>query len=157
MKLSTKGRYGIKAMVDLAVEYESGEYVSTASLAHSQGISETYLERQIASLKKAGLVDVARGAFGGCRLARSPGDINVGDILRALEGRTTIVDCVDGSVMRYCDNACSCSARPLWLKLQLRIDEVLNTTTLKDMADDYIVQKDFISGRKGESENASLS
>lgn len=137
-------------MVDLATAHGSGEYVSTASLAQAQNVSEAYLEKQIGSLKKAGLVEVARGAFGGCRLAKPPEEINVGDILRALEGKTAIVDCVDASVMNSCDNACSCSARPLWLKLQLRIDEVLNTTTLKDMADDYITQKEFINSKKGE-------
>lgn len=157
MRLSTKGRYGLKAMVDLAAAYTGGEYISTAVLAQAQSVSEAYLEKQIASLKKAGLIDVARGAFGGCRLSRAPEDINVGEILRALEGKTTIMDCVDGSVMRSCDNACSCSARPLWLKLQSRIDEVLNTTTLKDMADDYALQMKFINGRKEDNKNESLS
>ena len=156
MKLSTKGRYGLKAMVDLATEYDSGEYVSVSALAISQSVSDAYLEKQITSLKKAGLVEVARGAFGGYRLSRPPQDINVGEILRALEGTTSILDCVDGSVMKACDNACSCSARPLWLKLQRKIDEVLNTTTLQDMAEDYLVQKDFINKRKAE-ENESLS
>lgn len=157
VKLSTKGRYGIKAMVDLALEYESGNTVSIATLAHSQNISEAYLERQIVSLKKAGLVESARGVFGGYRLTKSPESINVGEILRALEGKTTIVDCVDGSVMKSCDNACSCSARPLWLKLQARIDDVLNSTTLRDMAEDYDAQIKFINSKKGDTGNASLS
>lgn len=157
MRLSTKGRYGLKAMVDLAAAYPHGEYMSASALAQAQSISEAYLEKQIAALKRAGLVDVARGAFGGCRLARAPEDINVGEILRALEGKTTIADCVDGTVMRSCDNACSCSARPLWLKLQSKIDEVLNTTTLKDMADDYALQMKFINSGKEDNKNESLS
>ena len=157
MKLSTKGRYGIKAMVDLAMEYPSGDFVSIATLAHSQSISEAYLERQIGSLKKAGLVEAARGAYGGYKLARPPKEINVGEILRALEGKTSIVDCVDSSVMKSCDNACACSARPLWLKLQARIDEVLNTTTLNDMAEDYSAQIEFINTKKGDTYNESLS
>ena len=122
MKLSTKGRYGLKAMVDLTVAYGRG-YVSIATLAQQQGISESYLEQLIASLKKAGLVESVRGAQGGYALSRKPEDIDVGEVLRA-----------------SCDNACSCSARPLWLKLQKRIDEVLDTTTLADMAEDYKTQ-----------------
>ena len=107
MKLSTKGRYGLKAMVDLTVAYGRG-YVSIATLAQQQGISESYLEQLIASLKKAGLVE-------------------------------SVMGCVDVNGAS-CDNACSCSARPLWLKLQKRIDEVLDTTTLADMAEDYKTQ-----------------
>ena len=66
--------------------------------------------------------------------------INVGDVLRALEGSTAVMECV-GTSRVSCDNACSCSARPLWLKLQRRIDEVLDTTTLADMAEDYKQQR----------------
>ncbi len=138
MKLSTKGRYGLKAMVDLAVTYGRG-YVSIATLAQQQGISESYLEQLIASLKKAGLVESVRGAQGGYAIARRPEEINVGEVLRALEGSTSVMDCVDVN-SAGCDNACSCSARPLWLKLQKRIDEVLDTTTLADMAGDYKTQ-----------------
>lgn len=139
MKLSTRGRYGLKAMVDLAVGYGGGN-VSTATLAQQQGISESYLEQLIALLKKAGLITSVRGAQGGYALSRGPEDINVGEVLRALEGSTALMECV-GNTTVNCDNACSCSARPLWLKLQRRIDEVLNTTTLADMAEDYITQK----------------
>ena len=138
MKLSTRGRYGIKAMVDLAVEYGNGN-VSTASLAAQQGISEAYLEQLVASLKKAGLVLSARGAAGGYTLSRAPEQIQVGEILRALEGSTDLISCVSVEKVN-CGNACSCSARPLWLKLQSKINDVLSSTTLKDMADDYKMQ-----------------
>ena len=86
MKLSTKGRYGIKAMVDIALEYGKGR-LSVSQLAEKQGISDAYLEQIIAALKKAGLVDAARGATGGYSLTRPPEDIYVGQVLRALEGR----------------------------------------------------------------------
>lgn len=138
MKLSTKGRYGIKAMVDIAMEYGTGR-LSVNQLAEKQGVSVAYLEQLIAALKKAGLVDSARGVSGGYTLSRSPEEISVGEVLRALEKTTAIVDCVDVEGSK-CENACSCSARPLWLKLQRRIDDVLNTTTIKDMADDYQIQ-----------------
>ena len=136
MKLSTKGRYGIKAMVDIALEYGKGR-LSVNQLAEKQGISVAYLEQIIAALKKAGLVDAARGAAGGYTLSRPPQDIYVGEVLRALEGSTAILDCVGIDEAAECTNACYCSARPLWIKLQQKIDEVLNTTTIKEMADDY--------------------
>ncbi|MBR0156082.1 MAG: Rrf2 family transcriptional regulator [Clostridia bacterium] len=145
MKLSTKGRYGIKAMVDLATEYESGEKLSIAQLSERQGISCAYLEQLIALLKKAGLVTAARGAQGGYTLARAPESISVGEVLKALEGSTALVDCV-GTGGTDCENVCSCAARPLWLKLQRRIDDVLDTTTIKDMAEDYIVQREHTAG-----------
>ena len=91
----------------------------------------------LAALKKAGLVDAARGAAGGYTLSRPPQDIYVGEVLRALEGSTAILDCVGIDDSAECTNACYCSARPLWIKLQQKIDEVLNTTTIKEMADDY--------------------
>ena len=87
-------------------------YVSIATLAQQQGISESYLEQLIASLKKAGLVESVRGAQGGYALSRKPEDIDVGEVLRALEGSTSVMDCVDVNGAS-CDNACSCSARPL--------------------------------------------
>ncbi|MEG1559756.1 MAG: cysteine desulfurase NifS [Clostridia bacterium] len=143
MKLSTKGRYGLKAMVDLAVNYGNG-LLSISSLAHSQGISEAYLERILTKLRVGGFIVSSRGSLGGYELKLAPKDVSVGGILKCLEGSTTLVDCVSKSEKRYCENACSCSARPLWLKLQNRIDEVLETTTLRDMADDYITQTERI-------------
>ena len=138
MKLSTKGRYGIKAMVDIAIEYGSGgSRLSVNQLAEKQGVSVAYLEQIIAALKKAGLVESARGASGGYTLSRPPQDIYVGEVLRALEGSTAILDCVGVDDSAECSNACYCSARPLWIKLQQKIDEVLNTITIKEMADDY--------------------
>ncbi len=135
MKLSTRARYGLKAMVDLALRYGGG-MVSIATLANLQGISDAYLEQLIAALRKAGLVVSVRGAQGGYALSRPPEEINVDEVLQALEGSTAVMDCV-GTKGNICDNACSCSARPLWLKLQNRIDEVLRNTTLADMAEDY--------------------
>lgn len=143
MKLSTKGKYGIKAMVDIAMEYGSNR-LSVNLLAAKQGISEAYLEQLIASLKKAGLLDSVRGSAGGYTLSRPPEKISVGEVLRALEGTTALIECV-GTEGTDCGNVCSCSARPLWLKLQKRIDDVLNTTTIKDLADDYTTQLERIN------------
>ncbi len=136
--LSTRGRYGLKAMVDLSMAYGRTR-LSTASLAQLQGISDTYLEQLVSALKKAGLIVSTRGAQGGYALARAPENITVNEVLAALEGDTTLIDCVSATKVD-CVNACTCSARPLWLKLQSRINEVLDSTTLKDMADDYRTQ-----------------
>ena len=92
MKLSTKGRYGLRAMIDLA-RYSENEPVSISSIAARQDISERYLEQLVGLLKKAGLVRSIRGATGGYVLARNSGEISVGDVLRALEGSLEPVKC----------------------------------------------------------------
>ena len=140
MKLSTRARYGLKAMVDLAVEYGNGP-LSTASLAARQEISEAYLEQILGSLRRAGLIRAQRGAAGGAMLAKAPEELNGGEILRVLEGGTDLTDCVS-STGSVCSKACVCSARPLWLKLQARINKVLEETSLADMAEDYKIQRE---------------
>ncbi len=139
MKLSTRSRYGLKAVVDLAVTYGEGP-VSLAQLAGAQGISEAYLEQLLRELKKGGVVETARGAQGGYFLSCDPSELSVQRVLSLLEGSTAVVDCV-GTERSECRNACTCSARPLFLKLQSRIDDVLKKTTIRELADDYIQQK----------------
>ena len=139
MKFSTKGTYGLRAVVELALRYGEGP-VSLAAVATEQGISEAYLEQLMRSLKNAGLVATARGKSGGYLLTKEPSKISVGEVLRALEGSTDVVDCV-GSGANVCENACTCSARPLFLKLQSRINAVLNETTIGELTEDHIEQK----------------
>lgn len=146
MKLSTKGRYGIKAIVDIALE-QGNAPVAVSTLAQKQGVSDAYLEQLVASLKRAGLISSIRGAQGGYVLSREPEKITVGEVLEALEGNTALVDCV-GTTNAGCENACSCSARPLWLKLQAQINGVLNSTTVKDMVDDYKIQMRRVENEK---------
>ncbi len=139
MKFSTKGTYGLRAVVELAKHYGEGP-VSLAAVAAEQGISEAYLEQLMRSLKNAGIVKTARGKAGGYLLTKTPADISVGEVLRALEGSTNVVDCV-GSTANVCENACTCSARPLFLKLQRRINAVLDETTVGELTEDHIEQK----------------
>ena len=139
MKFSTKGTYGLRAVVELAARYGEGP-VSLAAVATEQGISEAYLEQLMRSLKSAGIVTTARGKSGGYLLSKEPQSISVGEVLRALEGSTNVVDCV-GSGANVCENACTCSARPLFLKLQSRINAVLNETTVGELTEDHIEQK----------------
>ncbi len=139
MKFSTKGPYGLRAVVELATRYGEGP-VSLAAVATEQGISEAYLEQLMRSLKKAGIVKTARGKSGGYLLTREPLKISVLEVLRALEGSTDVVDCI-GSGANVCENACTCSARPLFLKLQSRINAVLEETTVGELTEDHIEQK----------------
>ena len=139
MKFSTKGTYGLRAVVELAKRYGEGP-VSLSAVAAEQGISEAYLEQLMRSLKNAGLVTTARGKAGGYLLTKAPEQISVGEVLRALEGSTDVVDCV-GTEGGVCENACTCSARPLFLKLQSRINAVLDETTIGELTEDHIEQK----------------
>lgn len=147
MKLSTRSRYGLKAVVDLAV-YEGEAPVTLSALAGMQGVSEAYLEQMLRALRRAGIVETVRGAAGGYRLSCAPEALDVGRVLAALEGSTAVVDCV-GTGDACCENACTCSARPLFLKLQSRINDVLRDTTIADLASDYIEQKRRIEHAKG--------
>ena len=151
MKLSTRSRYGLIAMVDLAGAYPAQKPVALSALAQSQGISEDYLEQLLRLLKKAELVNTSRGISGGYYLSRPPEEINVLTVLNTLEGSTSLTDCV-GTTDAQCSRACECSARPLFLELQNRIDTVLKNTTILDLANDNIKQK-----RRMENHAASLS
>ena len=122
MKLSTKGRYGLRAMIDLA-RYSEKEPVSIGSVAARQEISERYLEQLVALLKKAGLVKSIRGASGGYVLAKKPSEISVGDILRALEGSLEPVKCAafDTTTGEGCMASDGCVTKYVWQKIKALI------------------------------------
>ena len=134
MKLSTRGRYGIHAMYDLALNAEGGPQ-SIKAIAEREGIPEAYLEQLIAVLKREGLVLSVRGAQGGYRLARAPGEITVGDVLRALEGSLNLVDCLEEA--DACGRACACPSRIVWQKVRDGLEAIVDGITLQDMVDDY--------------------
>lgn len=133
MKLSTKGRYGMKAIVDLAIHY-SDEPVPIKNISERQNISECYLEQLFASLRKANLICSIRGAQGGYKLSRAPELITVKEILDVLEGPVEISSCLEEST---CKNLDSCATRLLWAKIKESIENVLKSTTLQDIVDDY--------------------
>jgi Rrf2 family transcriptional regulator, cysteine metabolism repressor len=133
MKLSTKGRYGVKAMVDLAINY-GGAPVSIKSISERQNISEYYLEQLFAPLRKADLIKSMRGAQGGYVLSKEPKAISVADIIRVLEGPIEISDCIEGVA---CSNIDCCGTRLLWEKIKRSIDSVMESTTLEDIVNDY--------------------
>jgi Rrf2 family protein len=137
MKLSTKGRYGVKAMVELAINY-GGAPVSIKTISTRQNISEYYLEQLFCPLRKANLITSIRGAQGGYVLSREPKDITVADIMYEVEGPSEISDCIEHA---SCDNVDCCATRLLWEKLKNSIDEVMGSITLQDIVDDYINMK----------------
>ncbi len=143
MKLSTKGRYGIHAMYDLA-QYGSETPQPIKSIAERQNIPEAYLEQLIGQLRRSGLVKSVRGAQGGYLLSRSPADITVGEVLRTLEGELAVVDCLMEE--DACHKACSCPTRVVWKKLRDGVNEIVDGITLQDMLDDY--QRMSAEGRK---------
>lgn len=140
MKLSTRGRYGVIAMMDLAMRNSEG-CISLKSIAERQCISENYLEQLFASLRKAGLVCSIRGAQGGYTLSAQPEMITLGAVLRALEGSMAPVDCVDEENAEKCDRIGFCVSRLVWKKIRDGINEVVDSMTLADLVSGYLAQK----------------
>ena len=135
LKLSTKGQYSLKAMVDLSIHYRD-DVVTISQIASRQGMSESYLEQLFPKLRKAGLVESVRGAGGGYRLARSLESVSVGDILRAAEGDLIPVECVLTSD-KECSREDSCVVKYVWKKVTDSINETVDNITLADMVKQY--------------------
>lgn len=127
MKLSSKARYGLKAMCELAVKYD--DVVSISQIADSTNTSEAYLEQLMAILKKAGFICSVRGASGGYKLAKDPSEIGVGEIIRALEDDLKFVECIGGE----CENKCKCYT--VWQKLYDTINNSLDSIKLIEICD----------------------
>lgn len=140
MKLSTKGRYGLRALVDLAT-YSKEDAVSLQSIAQRQQISERYLEQLMRKLKTAGLVTSVRGAGGGYRLAKPSGEISVGDVLRALEGDLKAVDCT-GAEENQCESAGICVTRYVWEKINDSIRYTVDSIMLDQLVQDNLELND---------------
>ncbi len=132
MRLSTKSRYGTRAMLDIAINYEKGP-VSVKSLAHRQGISVKYMEQLIPLLKMAGLIRSVRGAGGGYTLSKDVHQIKLRDIIDALEGSMFPVDCVDNP--ETCNRAKKCVTYNIWKDIQNTINNMLDSLTLADMVE----------------------
>ena len=135
MKVSTRGRYGLKAMVDLAFNSQNFKCVSLKSIAKRQGIPENYLEQLMVVLKKSDIVKSIRGSKGGYILNKSPEHISVGDLLRVLEGSINLVDCNDEVNGKKCGEAdCSkCDVKNVWALISQRLSEAADSITLKDL------------------------
>lgn len=133
MRISTKGRYALRLMLDLAV-YNTGEPISLKDIAKRQSISEKYLEQIIAILNKAGFVRSIRGAQGGYMLKMQPEEYTVGMILRLTEGDLAPVECISESGDE-CDRAMGCVTAIIWKRMYDAVNDVIDNITLADMVE----------------------
>lgn len=133
MKVSTRGEYGVRAMVALAHHFGDGP-MSIADIARSSSVPAAYLEQLIAPLRRANLVQSKRGAHGGYVLARAPEDVLIGEIYRVMEGPVAPMDCVSENLAdQTCPLIDNCETRPIWLRMRDSIIDVLDSTTLADL------------------------
>ena len=132
LKISTKGRYGLGALIDLA-QYSEDEPISISSIAARQNISERYLEQLMAMLKKADLVKSIRGANGGYFLAKPGNEISVGDVLRALEGSIEPVECAAYQPEEVCEAADSCVTKYVWKKINESINQTVDEIMIEQL------------------------
>ncbi len=133
MRVSTRGEYGMRAMVALAHHYGGGP-LSIADIARESSVPPAYLEQLIAPLRRAGIVESKRGARGGYILGRPPEEIKVGDVFRVMEGPIAPMECVSEDVSEQtCPLIGGCETRPVWLKLRDSIVDTLDSQTLADL------------------------
>ena len=132
MKLSTRTRYGLRAILELAENYGQGP-LRLRTIAERQEISVKYLEHLMSVLKSAGIVRSIRGPNGGYVLAKSPDEIRVSDCFNYLEGHVITSECVDNS--SFCHRAADCAARGLWIDIQNTVMELLRSVTLQNLID----------------------
>ena len=133
MLISTRGRYALRIMLELA-QYDQSPYMPLPLIAEKQGISEKYLEGIVSLLVKGGLVEGVRGKGGGYRLRRPLQDYSAGEILRLTEGSLAPVSCLEGEE-NACPRAGQCHTLPMWTKLEGLINSYLDSVTLADLLD----------------------
>ncbi len=130
IKLSTKTRYGLRALLYMAEKYDGERTVPVGEIAKEQGVSEKYLEQLFLKLRRSKLITSVRGAQGGYMLGRPPEEIAVAEVVESLEGDITFADCLSSG---GCRNKGSCPTHELWSRLKGSIDEILEDTTLEDL------------------------
>jgi Rrf2 family cysteine metabolism transcriptional repressor len=132
MKLSTKGKYGVRAVYEIARHYGKGP-ISIKEITERQGISFSYLEQILHKLGKAGLIESVRGPAGGYLLARKPSELTIGDIVRVLEGPIALSHCLEPGESADCYQADDCVARMVWVKVGAKIEEALDSISFDDL------------------------
>lgn len=135
MKMSTKGRYGLRALIDLA-QYSENEPVSITSISSRQGISERYLEQLMSKLKKAEIIKSIRGAGGGYTLAKPIEEISIGDVLRALEGNIEPVECSGIQSDSNCHSAGGCVSKIVWQRINDSVNEAVDGIMLEELVNE---------------------
>jgi Rrf2 family protein len=141
MRLSTKGRYGARMMLELAIHYGKGP-VLLKDISKSQEISEGYLVHILSPLKAAGLINSSRSAHGGYTLARTPADITLGEVVQTVEGRVALAECV--TTPDVCERADNCVTRDIWDEVSEKVMEMLDSITLQDMVNRQARKKDSV-------------
>ncbi len=141
MRISTKGRYGLRVMVDLAM-YDTGEYIALKDISKRQDISIKYLEQIMRMLSNAGMIKSARGASGGYKLAKKADYFSVGSVLQVCEGNLAPVECVVDEA--FCTRCSNCVTRNFWCDLNTHIQSFLEQVTIADIAEknqsfDYVI------------------
>lgn len=129
MKISTKGRYALRIMIDLATNSDGKEYISLKDIAIRQEISMKYLEQIVATLNKSGLVQSGRGNAGGYKLVKAPKEYKIGDILRASEGDLSPTECLNGE----CTRKENCKTFSFWQGLDKVIENYVDSKSLADL------------------------
>lgn len=142
MKISTKGRYGLEALMILCLESSQG-HVSLKRIAECSNISEAYILQIFLVLRRAGIVDSIRGAQGGYSLSRDPSKISVGEILNILEGPLSPVTCIVQGGKSPCSRSEGCATRLLWIKLTESLNTLTNSITLADLLEHYITMNTY--------------
>jgi Rrf2 family cysteine metabolism transcriptional repressor len=132
MKLSTRGKYGVRAVFEIARHYGKGP-ITIKEIAERQGISFSYLEQILHRLGKAGLIDSVRGPAGGYLLARKPAELTIGDIVRTLEGPIALSHCLEPGEPEECYQTDDCVARMVWAKVGAKIEEALDSISFNDL------------------------
>ena len=130
MKLSTRTRYGIRAIIELA-QYEGERPLQLKAIAERQDISVKYLEQLMSLLRSSGFVRSVRGSKGGYMLGRPPGQIRLDQVFRCLEGAVTTTECTEDKT--YCRRSADCAARDVWVKVEAAVQKVLRAITLADL------------------------
>ena len=132
MKLSTKGKYGVRAVFEVAKHFGQGP-ITIKEIAERQGISFSYLEQILNRLGKAGVIESVRGPGGGYLLGGKPSDLTVGDVVRALEGPIALSHCLEPGSSEDCYQADDCVARMVWSKVGAKIEEALDSISFEDL------------------------
>lgn len=132
MKLSTKGKYGVRALFEIARNYGKGP-LSMKEIVERQGISLSYLEQILHKLGKAGIIESVRGPHGGYVLSRKPADLTIGDVVRALEGPIALSHCLEPGEDAGCHQTDECVARMVWARVGERIEEALDSITFEHL------------------------
>ena len=142
MKISTKGRYAVRVMLDLALN-NTGECIKVKDIAARQDISEKYLEQIIAVLNKAGYVKSVRGAQGGYRIAKAPEEYTVGMILRLTEGSMAPVVCLEEGAPE-CERCDTCETLEVWKELYTAINQVIDGVTIADLVEKRKLRTEYL-------------